>query len=159
MKQGLSLILTLALVMVPCAVFAAPSSQIAITVTVTQSVSVSVTPDSYAFGATSENQTLATTADAFTAINDGNGSENLTITVGNSANWQAASAIAKDKFVMNYNIGSGWNLITPISGSSLINGLVKDGQQTFGLQLLVPSATDFGGVQQSIPVTVTAQAL
>ncbi len=158
MKKSLILVLALMFISAPC-VFAAPSSQIAVTVTLTQSVSVTVTPNSHAFGATSEGQTLATAADAFTATNDGNGSENLSITVAGSANWQAASAAAKDAFVMNYTTnGTTWNLITPTTGAQLATNVAKSATQKFGLQLLVPASTDFGGVQQSIPVTITASA-
>jgi len=158
MKKSLILALVLMFIAAPC-VFAAPSSQIAVTVTLTQSVSVTVTPNSHAFGPTSEGQTLATAADAFTATNDGNGSENLSITAADSVNWQAASAAAKDAFVMNYTTnGTIWNLITPATGAQLATSVAKSAAQKFGLQLLVPTSTDFGGVQQSIPVTITASA-
>jgi len=159
MRKGLMLVLALALVLAPCAAFAATSGQIAVTVTITQSVSVTVTPNAYAFGATSESATLATAADAFTATNDGNGKENLGITVADSANWQAATAAAKDAFVMNYSTnGTTWNLITPVTGAQLATNVAKSANQKFGLQLLVPTSTDFGGAQQTIGVTVTAQA-
>ena len=150
-------VLALVLAVVPCAVFAAPSSSIAVTVTITQTVSVSVTPASYAFGSTSESQTMATTATAFTATNDGNGAEKLTINVSNSTNWTAASAAGKDAFVMNYTTnGTTWNLITPTTGSVLAATIAKTATQQFGLQLLVPTSTDFAGVAQSMSVTVTA---
>ena len=159
MKKGLMLVLILTLMFAPCVVFAAPSSQIAVTVTITQTVSVTVTPNAYSFGSTSESQTLATAADAFTATNDGNGKENFTITAGSSANWAAASTAAKDAYVMNYSTnGTTWNLITPTTGAQIAASVLKTANQKFGLRLLVPTSTDFAGVQQTIPVTVTASA-
>ncbi|MDD5746590.1 MAG: hypothetical protein PHO30_04925 [Candidatus Omnitrophica bacterium] len=159
MKKGvLWLVLLMCFVCVNSA-GAAPSAQIAVTVTITQSVSVSVSPVSYAFGATDAGATLATAVDAFTATNDGNGAENLVIAVGNTADWTAATTVGTDQFVMNYYNGTAWSLIDPSTGAALAGGLAPAASKTFGLQLLVPSATSQGGVQQSINVTVTASAL
>ncbi|MBU1043856.1 MAG: hypothetical protein KJ915_05595 [Candidatus Omnitrophica bacterium] len=157
MKKGLilALILTFAF---SGAAFAAESAQIAVTVTITQSVSVTVNPGSYAFGATDAGATLSTAPDTFTATNDGNGAENLVITVANTTNWIAGSTVGTDQFAMNVDTGSGWTLIDPATGSSLAAGVVAAGTQDFGLQLLVPSATTNAGAEQSIAVTVTASA-
>jgi hypothetical protein len=160
MAMNKNVVLGLLLVFV-CAgnVFSAPSAQIAVTVTITRSVSVSVTPGSYSFGSADAGATLTTAVDAFTATNDGNGAENLNIEVGNTAGWTAASAVGTDQFVMNYHNGIAWSLIVPVNGASLANGLSPSAAKVFGLQLLVPSATNQGGVEQSINVTVTAAAL
>jgi len=139
--------------------FAAPSAQIAVTVTIVQSVSVSVSPAGYAFGSTDAGSTLSTAVDAFTATNDGNGTENLTIVVADTADWAASTTVGNDNFVMNYYNGSAWNLIDPSAGALLAGGLAPAASKTFGLQLMVPSATSKGGVEQSINVTVTASAL
>ncbi len=157
MKKGIVLAVILGLAMAS-PVFAAPSARISVTVTITQSVSVFVTPGTYAFGSADAGATLSTAVNAFTADNDGNGAENLAITVGNSANWTASSSVGADAFVMNYHNGSTWALIDPTSGASLTAGLAPAATKAFGLQLLVPSATSNGGVQQSINVTVTASA-
>lgn len=137
---------------------AATSQQISVTVTITQSVSVSVSPATYAYGATGEGTTVATAVDAFTAVNDGNGAENLMISVGNSNNWTAGTTTAEDVFVLNYYNGSAWSLVTPATGAALSAGLAPAGSVSFGLQLSVPTSTGRGGVEQSIPVTVTASA-
>lgn len=157
MKKGLILALILTLGLTGAA-FAAPSAQIAVTVTITQSVSVTVTPGSYAFGATDAGATLSTAADTFTATNDGNGIENLVITVANTADWTAGAVVGTDQFAMNANTGSGWTLINPATGTSLAAGLATTASQNFGLQLLVPNSTSKAGTQQSITVTVTASA-
>lgn len=153
------LVLSAVMLLLPVsAVFAAPSAQVSVTVTITQSVSVAVTPSAYAFGSADAGQTLATAVDAFTATNDGNGLENLTISVANSADWSAGTAAGADVFAMNFYNGSGWSLINPATGSALVTGLTPAASGTFGLQLLVPSSTVKGGVEQSINVTVTAAA-
>lgn len=157
MKKSLILTLLMALLVIPCA-FADPTANIAVTVTITQSVSVTVTPGAYPFEPTTEGQTLTTAVDAFTAVNNGNGLQNLTIAVADSADWVAASTVGKDQFVMNYNADGSWKLITPATGASLAAGLAKGAEQKFGLQLMVPDETDHGGVPQSISVTVTASA-
>ncbi|MFH2138358.1 MAG: hypothetical protein ABII88_07590 [Candidatus Omnitrophota bacterium] len=156
MKKGL--ILGLIIVLLCAANAMAQTAQIAVTVTITQSISVSVTPGSYAFGGTDSGQTLSTAAGAFVATNDGNGAENLAITVGDSANWTASTAAGADAFAMNAYIGATWALIDPASGVSLDAGLAPAGTQSFGLQLLVPTSTSNAGVEQTIPVTVTASA-
>lgn len=158
MKKGLILGLVLGLVMVSTAI-AAPAAQVSVTVTITQNVSVTVTPGSYAFGSTDAGTTLITAVDAFTATNDGNGAENLTITVSDSADWTASTTAGTDAFVMNYYNGSSWSLIDPVSGASLASGLAPSDVQLFGVQLLVPTDTNSGGVEQLINVTVTAAAL
>lgn len=154
MKKGLILVSLLALVFAPV-VFAASSQAINVTVKITQGVSVTVSPLAYAFGETSEGQALATAADAFTATNDGNGLENLSISVANSTDWTASSAAAEDAFAMNLNDGT---LIDPASGAALAISLAPTAAKTFGLELLVPTSTTKGGIEQTIPVTVTAQA-
>lgn len=151
----LALILTLAF---SGAAFAAESAQIAVTVTITQSVSVSVNPGSYAFGATDAGAAPATALNAFIATNDGNGAEDLLITFASDGDWTAASEAGTDQFAMNVNTGSGWTLIDPSTGASLVSGLAGSAAQNFGLQLLVPSATNNAGTEQSITVTVTASA-
>ncbi len=158
MKKGLILALILTFGLTGAA-FAAPSAQIAVTVTITQSVSVTVNPGTYAFGPADAGATLSTATDTFTATNDGNGAENLLITVANTSNWIAGSTVGTDQFAMNVGIGTEWTLITPSTGTSLASGLVTTASQDFGLQLLVPSATGNAGAEQSIAVTVTAQAL
>lgn len=159
MKKGLILALVLTLALSGVA-FAAGTAQIAVTVTITQSVSVSVNPGSYGFGSTDAGQTLATAVDAFTATNDGNGAEDLVITVADTTDWSAASTAGADQFAMNVDTGSGWTLIDALTGAVLASDLAPsedplDGQ-AFGLQLLVPTSTSNGGTQQSITVTVTA---
>ena len=119
---------------------------------------MAVSPSSYAFGSTDAGQTLATAVDAFTATNDGNGQENLAISVANSADWSSGTAAGADVFSMNYYNGSAWTLIDPTAGAGLASGLAPASSNTFGLQLIVPTSTVKGGVEQSINVTVTASA-
>ena len=156
-------VLCLALVLILASalgVFAASSSQIAVTVTINQNLSVSVTPNSYAFGSADQGQMIQTAIDTFTAVNDGNGAERLTLTVGNSANWTAGllADVGKDVFSMAYidqRYGSGF-VIDPTNGSDLGNGVAKGAQWKFGLSLYLPTDTDYPTVEQTIPVTVTA---
>ena len=155
MKKYLVLLAVMLLLPVST-VFAAPSAQVSVTVTITQSVSVAVSPASYALGATDAGQTLGTAEGAFTATNDGNGLENLTISVADSADWAAGTAAGADVFAMNFYDGSAWTLIDPAGGTGLASELAPAAYKVFGLQLLVPTSTAKGGVEQSINVTVTA---
>lgn len=157
MKKGLILGLILCFVVLP-AVFAAETAQVSVTVTITRSLSVSVNPGAYGFGSTSESQTLSTAVGAFSAANDGNAAQDLAITVGNSANWTAGTAAAAETYAMNYYDGASWVLIDPATGAALADDLSAGASKNFGLQLLVPTATNYGGVEQIIPVTVTASA-
>lgn len=162
----LAAMMCLALLALPVSrVQAEPSDEVTVTVTITQTLSVSLDNGSWDAGSNvslggAPDTVGALGPDYFTAENDGDGPEDLTVTVSGSANWTAGTAPGADVFAMNLstNGGSDWTLINPSGGASLATSLAAGGTQAFDLQLLVPTSTAHFGVQQSITVTVTAAA-
>ena len=141
---------------------AASSDAIGVTVTITASaLDVSVSPNAWAIGGISESDTPNTTLpDFFTATNDRNSAEDLTLTVASSADWTADGAAAgADQFAMQFSTGGNspvWTTIAVPAGSSLISGLAASANEKFDLKLLAPTSTTVGGTLQTIVVTVTA---
>lgn len=161
----LAAVMCLALLALPVSrVQAAESGAIDVTVTITQTLSVSLNYTSWDAGSSvSEGAAVDTTILApnyFDATNDGNGAEDLTVTVASSTNWAAGTAAGDETYAMNLSKDQGttWVTIDPSSGVPLADDLVSGGNQSFDLQLLVPTSTTYAGVQQTITVTVTASA-
>lgn len=139
---------------------AAETATVNVTVSIGQTISVALSAGSINLGSGAESGIL-TGGSAIIATNDGNISENLELSVGNSANWTAsATAVGVDQFIADFSIDTGvsWAAINPAGGTSLVNGVAKDATQDFHLQIQLPSSTDNAGVSQTIPVTVTASA-
>jgi len=139
---------------------AASSDSISVTVTITSTaLDVSVTPGAWAVGSISEGATPSTTPDYFTATNNRNSAEDITLSIASSANWTAANTAGADQFGMKYNTAGAtpsWTSIDSVSGALLADDLAAGASETFDLQLLAPTSTSAGGVQQTITVTVTA---
>jgi len=138
-------------------VFAGSSANVTVKVKITQSLSVSVTPSSLDLGSGTENGTLQSTATALSAKNDGNVAEKFTITVNNSANWRAGTAAGSETFAAKVTTdGSTWNIINPTGGFLFANSVAGKASKAFGIQILLPTTTSYGGIEQGIPLTVTA---
>jgi len=165
MKKLLSLMMVTLLLAVfgVASAEAAPSDTISVTVTITaDAVDVSVSPSSWAIGnitASSTPDTVGSGPDYFTATNDRNADEDLTLTIASSADWTAANSAGADQFGMNYSTAGGtpsWSPIDSSTGALLADDLGAGASETFDLQLEAPTSTTVGGTQQSIVVTVTA---
>jgi len=160
----LAAMMCLALLALPVSrVHADPSGEIAVTVTITQELSVNVSPGSWEAGSSaalgSTSDTIGMGPSYFTATNNSNGPEDLTVTVSGSTNWVAGTAAGDEIFAMSLSTddGSNWVVIDPSVGpATLADDLASGSDQTFDLQLAVPTSTAYAGVQQIITVTVTA---
>lgn len=139
---------------------AAGSEDITVTVTITAGAAdVSLLVTAWSIGSIFEGSTPSTGPDFFSAKNESNSPEDLTLTVGNSDNgWTADDAAAgADQFAMQFSIdqGTSWTTIVG-AGNSLAAALAANDSETFDLRLLAPITTTVGGVPQTILVTVTA---
>ena len=142
---------------------ATPTDTINVTVTITASgVSVVVTPDAWAISdidASDSPTTVGIGPDFFTALNDSNASEDLTLSSASSDDWTFANTPGADQFGMNFSTGGAfpvWNTIDSSTGGELATGLGAGAVRTFDLQLEAPTSTTVGGTEQTIVVTVTA---
>lgn len=140
---------------------AASTAPISVTVTITATaLDVTVLPTSWAIGPISAGGTKNTTLpDYFTATNNRNTTEDLTLTAVSSAGWTFANTPGADQFGMNFSTAGAvpsWTLIDSSTGTLLANDLGAGASETFDLQLEVPTSTTVGGTPQTIIVTVTA---
>jgi hypothetical protein len=125
---------------------------ISVIVSYEEVVSVSVSPDTWNLGAISRGMTYG--PQSFTATNDGNVTEDLTITGSNGANgWNIGSATGTDTFTVELDAD---NLLmtTPLS---LTSGLASSASYPFDLTYKSPDDdTQGGGVDHSFTITITA---
>lgn len=162
-KTLLSLIMLTALVAFAAAqAEAADSGSVSVTVTMTKVLAITVAPN-WAIGNVVEGAVKDTTTeiggpDYFTVTNTSNASCNLTTTVADSGEgWTFAVNPGANAFAMDHSINQGvnWTQIELV-GTILKSGLAAQTNQKFDLKFYAPASTTFGGVAQSIPVTITA---
>jgi len=163
-RRILALVVALALValVVPAAVFAADTGTVTCTVTATL-VSVTVTDGNIAYGALALGANITTIAltDTQTATNSGTVAENFTIKSSNATriggtNWTLAGTIGSNQYKHEFSINSGssWTAMTT-SYQTLKTNVAASGNQTFDLQITMPSSTtDY--LEHTITVTVMA---
>lgn len=164
MKKLLTLtVITLMLVVFGVATAeAANPDTISVTVTVTAgdlSVSLNYTTwdaSTLAMGTSADTGT----AGYFIATNDSNNrTETFSIVAGNSnpSGWTPGATAAGDEVFLMEALGGDLTPLTSIDTLQILEtGVVPTGTVTFDLKVTVPTATDHGGVGQTIPVTVTA---
>ncbi|MBF0433467.1 MAG: hypothetical protein HQK83_19475 [Fibrobacteria bacterium] len=134
---------------------AATSDQITITVTL-EVISVSVTPDSWDIGVIKASETPV--QDPCVATNDGNVTEDLTISVGNSGDWTVGTVAAENVFVLDYGpAGGDYTSNITAAGVSLKGNLDADATHSFGLEFNPPTSST-SKAQQTITVTISASA-
>jgi len=128
-----------------------------VTVTVTAgALSVALDTATWAAGSLVEGGT-ATTSTAIVATNDStNLTETFSIAASGSANWSAAAAAGDEVFLMEAQGGDLASLTSIHASQTLKTGVAPAGTVSFDLKLTAPTSTDHGGVEQTIPVTVTA---
>lgn len=162
-KTTLHLLLALVLLLSAQAAFAA--DQITVTVTL-QQVGVSVTPTSWDLGtmapSASQSSWVSGNAGHFTATNEGNVDEDLTIAAGSSANWSPGMAVAVDTFVIGFGIGSGDYTTEPTyttftTATSLATSVAAAGTVDFDLKFTAPAAgSTVGGSAETFTVSLAA---
>ncbi len=159
MKRSFLLMLVGIIILGCTSLMAADTATITLTVTITQVLSVTVTPSSWAIGELSTGGSSNTSGGYFTATNDGNTAEDITISVGNSANWTAGTSPGSETFALQYSLNNGttWTTVNP-SGTLLVEGLAAGSSQSFDLKFLAPTSTAYGGIEQNISVTLSASA-
>ena len=135
---------------------AANPGTVNVTVTVTaDALSVALDTATWAVGLVAESDTA--TSGSIVATNDSsNRTETFSIAASNSANWNVAAAAGDEAFLMEAQGGDLTSLTSIDTSQTLDTGIAPAGTVSFSLKLTVPTSTDFGGVQQTIPVTVTA---
>ena len=159
----LSLVVLIALVAFVVTAAEAQTADISVTVTVTAGeLSVIVDPASWAAGSLTESGSATTgTGGHFTATNDNtNIAEDFSIQVLSSDNWSPAATAGSETFVMEAQGGDLTSLTSIHASQVLETDLAPSsvGDVGFDLTITVPSSTVYGGVEQTIPVRVTAAA-
>lgn len=142
---------------------AANPAEISVTVTITASdLSVSVDPTTWGAGSLLEGTSATTgTGGQFTATNDSsNVTENFSIQALGSDNWTPGATAGSETFVMEALGGDLTTLTSIHTSQTLGTGLApaSAGTVTFDLRVTVPTSTAYGGVEQTIPVQITASA-
>lgn len=135
--------------------WAAETSTISVTVSLQEVISVSVSPSTWDIGAIALSGTNGPAS--FSATNDGNVSEDLSIAGTDGAGgWTLAATAGADAFSVQVDDGVSPFALTT-GGSSLASNVAKDGSAGFDLTFGAPTDDTFGGgVDQSFSVTVTA---
>lgn len=151
-------------------VVSAEAADVTVTVTIEADLSVSLGAiGSWAIGDVAEGgeedtYTAGETPNSgnnFTATNDGNLTEDFTVTVVDSANWTFVDAAGDEDFAMSVSTGGdtpAWNVITVASGYEFGTSIAAEVAQSFDLKFFAPTNTAYGATQQTITVTITASA-
>ena len=158
MKKGtLILVLALALVGLTGQAWAAEEDTIIVTVSMESVVSVDVTPAAWNIGAVSEG---GSNGEAFTATNDGNVTEDLTITGANGANsWNLGPAPGVDVFAVMLDRSLPSEDMLETSPVPLTTSLAPAAGYAFTLDYSAPTSdTQGGGLDHSFSITITASA-
>lgn len=156
-KTLLSLMVLTALVAFAAAqAEAADFGSVSVTTTMTKKLEITVGPN-WAIGNVVESDVKTSGPDKFTVTNTSNASCTLTTTVGND-DWTFDNDPGIEKFAMDQKIKEEPVTWTPIApgGTILKAGLAAHINQIFDLKFYAPTQTSFGGVGQSIDVTITA---
>jgi len=143
------------------------SGTIAVTVTVTQSLAMTVGPD-WGVTATTEGATESTwqsaVEGAFTLSNDGNGEQDYDIKASISGGCSLDPAAGIDQYAIGwgqaadpYDVEPAYTDITEVD-AAMISNMAADAEGKFDMQIKLPSSTTYGGVRQTITVTITASA-
>ena len=161
-KLLLSLVTLIALVAFGVAsAEAANPATIDVTVTITAvDLSVSLDETTWAAGALSESGSANTGTEGYFLVtnNSTNRTETFSIIVGSSSpsGWTADTAAAAETFVMKA-LGGDLTTLTSIDTSqTLETDVAPAGTVDLDLEVTVPSSTAYGGVEQTITVTITA---
>ena len=158
MKKGtLILVLAMALVGLTGRAWAAETDTIAVTVSLTSVVSVSVAPDVWNIGPVGEG---GGASESFTATNDGNVTEDLTITGANGANgWNIGAAAGVDVFAVTLDRTLPSEDMLETTPVPLTDALAPDAGHGFTLDYSAPTEDNQGGgVDHSFNITITASA-
>jgi len=159
MKRGtLLLVVALALVGLTGRAWAAETDTITVTVSLTSVVSVSVSPAAWNIGAISLNGTNG--PESFTATNDGNVTEDLTITGANGANsWNIGATADLDQFSVILDEGDVSEDALETTPVPLTSSLASEAGHAFDLTYHAPSDDNQGGgADHSFTITITASA-
>jgi len=128
-------------------------------------VSVSVSDGTVAYGMLGVGNTASTTLsglnDTQTATNDGNVTENFNIKGQDSANWTLSASAGAETYkhefcITDCDTSPSWTALTT-SYQTLATGITSSGNQTFDLQITIPTSTS-NYTEQSVDITVQAVA-
>ena len=122
-------------------------------------VSVVISTDAVvSYGTISGSANTITLSDTQTATNDGNVTENFSISGQNTAcPWTLAASAGNDQYVHEFstNDGSDWTLLTT-SYQTLATGVAQDGTVDFDLQITIPTSSSCDD-EQSVDITILAE--
>ena len=153
MKKALLIVSLFALVMV-VGVTQAKAATVSVTVTIAQRISISVSQAAWAIGSVAEGGNAVL---LLAATNNGNVAEDFSLTTGNSTNWTCGAAAGPETFSMSARNLSDGSRGSSCGGFALLPGNVAAGASDgFDLSFQAPTSTNFIGVQQTIPVQLTA---
>jgi len=154
----LMLALAACLVCIAGRAWAAETDTITVTVSMESVVSVDVTPAAWNIGAIGESG--GSGPESFTATNDGNVTEDLTITGANGANgWNIGAAAGVDVFAVTLDRGELSEDMLETSPVPLTSSLAPDAGHGFTLDYSAPTEDNQGGgVDHSFSITITASA-
>jgi len=158
MKKG-TLILVLAMALVGLTGRAwAQTDTIEVTVSLASVVSVNVTPAEWNMGAIATE--YVSSSEPFVAGNDGNVTEDFTITGANAANnWNIGSPAALDTFQVELTDNDQTDIPLTTSPIALESGVAAAGTHDFSLVYSAPTSdAQGGGKDHSFTITVTASA-
>jgi len=93
----------------------------------------------------------------FIVRNTRDSNQTITVTTDSSTNWTVGGAPGTNVFMMGVNTDASSTYSSMHGGGVVINAaLGSNSTQTFDLRFQAPSAVTRAGVQETIPVTVTA---
>jgi len=152
MRKAMLVLAVVGLVCLTGPARAADTDTISVTVSLAVVISVDVTPATWNIGATALSYISA--PHACSATNDGNVTEDLTITGADGANgWTIASNPGTDEFAVKLADG------TPLTTSAipLVSSLAVGSSHPFEIAYFGPTDdTQGGGVDHSFTITITA---
>ena len=150
---------------------AAESGTIGVTVTITQSLDIAIDQTAWAVGAVGEGTPHTTWDDAspgfFGVTNDGNSDAYVDIKGTIVGGCSIGASAGTDTFRIGHGQATGTppNTVEPASYTAIsdtdsdLATVSPTDTYRFDLQLQTPTSTTFGGVEQTITLTITAKAL
>lgn len=163
------LVVVLSLVMLGVvSVEGADSGVVSVTYTCTQGLSMTLSPGTWAIGSMAEGATSSTFNSAnqgyFTVTNTANGTSYMDISAGIAGGMSIGGAAGVNTVRIGHGQATGAGPYTEAGSYTALTGsdanlatITSGNTYKFDLQLLAPTSTTLGGVQQTITVTVTAK--
>lgn len=147
---------------------AANSGAVSVTCTVSQGLDMTLAPGTWAVGSVAEGVTSSTFNSAnqgyFLVTNNANGTSYMDISASIAGGCSIGGAAGVNIFRVGQGQATGAGPYTEAGSYTALSGSDADlatitslGTYKFDLQLQAPTSTTFGGVQQTITVTVTAK--